>query len=80
MSRAFGHSSHRLHLNHCNAAADPVSARRSFELCLVAKNRQVNKMNKQLKKKIAFSRVEPTSNSFFAQMESLSILGGGSEA
>jgi hypothetical protein len=64
MNPAFDHSTHRLHLNHCDMPPDLVSLRRSFCLFLVAKNRQVNKMNKKLKNKIAFSRVEPGSNHY----------------
>jgi hypothetical protein len=67
MSRAFDHSSQALDMNHYNIAPDLLSRRRSFYLNLVAKNRQVDKMNKKLKKKIAFSRVEPGSNLFFEQ-------------
>ena len=50
VSRAFGFSSHRPHPNHCDMAPCLVGLRRSFDSCLVAKNRQVNKMNKNLGK------------------------------
>jgi hypothetical protein len=47
MNRAFDHSKHTPHLNCYDIAPDLVSLRRSFYLCLVAKNRQVNEKNKK---------------------------------
>jgi hypothetical protein len=51
MNRALDHSKHMLHLNHSDIAPSLVSLRRSFYFSLVAKNRQLDKMNKKLKKK-----------------------------
>jgi hypothetical protein len=67
MNRALDHSKHMLHLNHSDIAPSVASLRRSFYLYLVANNRQLDKMNKKLKKKIAFSRVEPGSSLFCEQ-------------